>query len=322
MDADLLDKANAYFEKVLPIAEGNARARTPEARRDLATIYDRLGDIQALKGQNPKALEYMNKSLRLALRSARDSDDYQSQKDLITSWDKIGNLYLTAGDAATALEYFAKSLPVAEKLAASQKTLEDQSTLLGCYAEIGNAQMGLDGWLLAHVAYQKALKQYDRIQYSWPNDEASTLQAALVHGQMAYLKIQTHQPTQAVSHALTGLEMTPDQKWIAVYLVHGYVFSNQLKKAMEVCNQNKNVDIAGSNFRQLVLDDFNQFESQGMKSSTLNKLRAWLLTSGAKPSAPVLPQPEATSKPIPTPTKVPNPTPTPRPVSSGDVGVI
>lgn len=277
IDEGKYEEARQNFLKILPLARTSANTGNSEARRDLAALYDRLGDVQVNENKAPEALVFYKQGLAISQDLARNQSDAQGQDDLLTSLNKVGNIYLNSGNPHAALDNFAKSLPLALNLANDKDNQEAQQTLLGCYIQIGDAQLQLGTFQLAYAAYQRGLTQYNQIIQHWPKDDGSRAQAAAAYGQLAYLNLQFKRPQEAITAATQGLFLAPDQKWITVNLVEAYVFSGQLAKAETLCTQNHDVKIQGVPFKQALVTDIGQIGKNGLTHPDFAKLSNFLL---------------------------------------------
>ncbi len=115
----LVERALRYLDR---LAEDSANDHS--LQQELATAYDKLGDVQgesgfANLGDTAGALEsYLKaKSLREALYQA-NPDDAGIRRELAEAVIAIGNMQNLTGDNAAALESFRRALPLFESLAA------------------------------------------------------------------------------------------------------------------------------------------------------------------------------------------------------------
>ncbi len=275
LDRGQKDKAGQTFEQCLQIAKSSQRAGDDEAARHLSAVYDRLGDLQLENGKIVEALQRYESSLLIAQKLAKTQKTAEAAHDLMGSYDRIGSVYLAQGKPAEALGYFAKSLPLCESLAEDEANLLAQQELLESYVKIGDAQLNLTNLVPARRAYWRATEKYAAMEKRWPHDERSKLQAASAFGQIAYIDLLFHNAKQALGEATKALILAPDQTWIAVNLVHAYVFNGRVDKAIQLCRRHAKSDVGGTPFRQVVLDDFKQFDARGLKAPGMDALRQW-----------------------------------------------
>ncbi len=280
-DQKVYDKARKAYDLALPLAtelvkrahkDGTA---TAEPLRDLSAVYDRIGELQLAQNQTDAAIKTFHKSLNIALELAKDKSNAEAQHDLSTSWNRLGVLALSQGKIAASLPLFAKSLPLLENLAKDKGNLQVQQELLEIYANIGDAQLSLGNLLPARAAYRKSLEQFELLKNTPVKDQVQP-QAASALGQMAYLEVLYHRPKEAISDASRGLAMAPDQSWIAVNLVHGYLFNDQLDKAIALCRQNKQTKVHGKRFFDVILSDLQQFAANGLVPPDSATFKQWL----------------------------------------------
>ena len=246
-----------------------------QATRNLSAVYDRMGDLQLGNGKVVEAMQHYQNSLKLAQKLAATQKTAEAAHDLMTSYDRIGSVYLSQNEPAEALEYFAKSLPLCESLAQDEANLQAQQELLESYVKIGDAQLSLTNLVPARRAYWRATEKYAAMEKRWPHDERSKVQAASAYGQIAYIDLLFHNAKQALGEATKALILAPDQTWIAVNLVHAYVFNGRVEKAIQLCQRHAKSNVGGTPFRQVVLEDFKQFDARGLKAPGMGALRQW-----------------------------------------------
>ncbi|MBO0695046.1 MAG: tetratricopeptide repeat protein [Verrucomicrobia bacterium] len=88
-------------------------------------------------------------------------------------------------------------------------------------------------------------------------------------------------PHEAIATSLKALELSPENAvLIKTNLAHGYLFDNQFEKAKAIYleNKDKNLPDGSGTFTAEVLDDFRQFEQEGISHPDMEKIKA-LLTS-------------------------------------------
>ena len=149
----LVDRALQYLDSLSHEATG-----TPDLQRELATAYERVGDVQgnpqfANFGDTAGAIESYRKALRIRIALA---DDRRSSSDdraaLAAIYVKLGFGLRVTNDLPAALELFQRAYSIAEKLATEQKNNPQSQEAFGavcfamarCLADMGNVRSSLE----------------------------------------------------------------------------------------------------------------------------------------------------------------------------------
>ena len=98
-------------------------------------------------------------------------------------------------------------------------------------------------------------------------------QAAAAYGQLAYIDLFFKNPQQALKSATTALILAPGESWIAVNLVHAYVFNGKVDQAIQLCRRHQKSMVGDKPFHQVVLDDFKEFNKRGMNPAGMKVLQ-------------------------------------------------
>jgi tetratricopeptide (TPR) repeat protein len=127
---------------------------------DLATSYERIGDVQSAQGDFKAALSSYQKSLKFReTLAARDPTNTQWPSDLATSYERIGDVQSAQGDLKTALSSYQKSLELRETLAARDPTnTQWRRDLAYSYERIGDVQRAQGDFKAALNSHQKSLE--------------------------------------------------------------------------------------------------------------------------------------------------------------------
>ncbi|MBL8233043.1 MAG: protein kinase [Bryobacterales bacterium] len=116
----LVQKAKQYLDALSQESSGD-----PQLERELATAFQRLGDIQgnpnvANLGDTQSASASYRRALEIRTRLVTaDPSNTQLQQDLAASFDSLGEISVTLGKTGSAIEYYRKARAILEKLAAA-----------------------------------------------------------------------------------------------------------------------------------------------------------------------------------------------------------
>ncbi|MGH9934643.1 MAG: protein kinase domain-containing protein, partial [Blastocatellia bacterium] len=110
------------------------------ARLDLASSYQRIGDVLAMTGKRAEALENQRRALAVFEQAvAAGPDDKRVRRDLFIGHVKMGDRLAGAGDRTSALEHYRHALQIASALAASDPdNAKAKRELAVCHDKVGN----------------------------------------------------------------------------------------------------------------------------------------------------------------------------------------
>ena len=83
---------------------------TPQSRRDVSVSLDRLGGIEAQRGELDRAWERFAEALEIGRRLAEELGTPQSRRDVSVSLDRLGGIEAQRGELDRAWERFAETL--------------------------------------------------------------------------------------------------------------------------------------------------------------------------------------------------------------------
>ncbi len=108
-------------------------------------------------------------------------------------------------------------------------------------------------------------------------DHTSKKDLASIFGSLSYFQILRRLPTEAIASAAQALELDPTQVWITMNLAHGYLFSDQYEKALNLYMENKGVILSsGQTFAQSVLNDFVLFRKKRLTHPSMDEIEKLL----------------------------------------------
>jgi tetratricopeptide (TPR) repeat protein/tRNA A-37 threonylcarbamoyl transferase component Bud32 len=169
----LVTKALQYLDSLAQEGIGDA-----SLQRELATAYQRVGDIQGLLntqqnlGNTSEALQSYRKAVKtLESLVASEPANPKPKKDLAGLYRNIGELLALRNDQAGALENDRKALALFEALAAGQNSIETSRGVASAYFSIGR-HLGFAGnWTEASHNMLKALAIVDRLSREHPESQ-------------------------------------------------------------------------------------------------------------------------------------------------------
>lgn len=157
----LVKKALEYLDSLAQEARDD-----PSLRRELATAYERVGDIQgqpfnANLGNTAGALaSYGKAQAMLEELAASEPKNLEVSESLCHVYEKTGWVQLRTGDSDAALESGRKEIAKAELLAASQPSNADYQRLLSRgYLVVGEATSGGE-WSTSAEDYRRVLESF------------------------------------------------------------------------------------------------------------------------------------------------------------------
>jgi non-specific serine/threonine protein kinase/serine/threonine-protein kinase len=187
----------------------------PILRRDLASAYEKIGDIQgrmgdANLGDTPGALA----SYRIAIRTresllAQEGGGIELQRDLLRAHGKLAELLTVANETQAASEQFREINRLALALASAPgATADDRRALGNAYLSYGwhNALLGNleDGLALM----RQAAERYRELLVVDPSDARLHHNLALSHHRIGYVLIErAGRAEEAAEHLTTALAM-------------------------------------------------------------------------------------------------------------------
>ena len=152
-----LDEAKMAYDEMQSIAARLMDNGDVRYRRDLATSFDKLGNVAKAKGQMSEAREHYEKSLTIREQIAKEDESNSSCRELAVGYDELGSLAMTMGKRIEAKRYYEKGLSIRERLAENMQTVEALNDLAVSYCNLGDAQKSWGILGEAQMYYQKAL---------------------------------------------------------------------------------------------------------------------------------------------------------------------
>jgi non-specific serine/threonine protein kinase/serine/threonine-protein kinase len=129
-----------------------------DARRELATNDDRIGDALRLTGDPSNALVSYRSAFAVRQELVKASADPEIRGDLARSYERIGDTSALLGKAEDALNSERQALILTQEVfAASPQNLEAKRSLFIAHLKMGDRLHGIDDEKSALASYQNAL---------------------------------------------------------------------------------------------------------------------------------------------------------------------
>jgi len=94
-----------------------------------------------------------------------------------------------------------------------------------------------------------------------------------LHGQLSWYYIFIKDYKKAIESAKKALILDKTKTWIYTNLAHGYLLSNDIKKAKEIYLKYKDKEVQNKSWREVISDDFYQFEQKGITSPHFDDIK-------------------------------------------------
>ncbi|HEU4623778.1 MAG TPA: serine/threonine-protein kinase, partial [Steroidobacteraceae bacterium] len=184
----------------------------PDLQRELASAYEKVGDIQGRYGEvtvgnTPGAIESYRKALALReeLLKANPGDE-DIQRELLRNEGKLGDISLQIGDPKQALEHARRAATLAEQIARRNRTeIGDQRNLANAYLS--------QGWYLAKggdperglIIMQRAIALYEGLVDVDPKDITTRRALAIACGRTGEILVDRARFEEAMRVREKGL---------------------------------------------------------------------------------------------------------------------
>ncbi|MEP6810227.1 MAG: protein kinase [Chthoniobacterales bacterium] len=201
-------RAQEIAEQLLAISSGDAAAR-----RSLALVKEKMGDLQALAGDIPAAVATTRASLTLFREIAQAaSEDRNAQRSLAISHIKMGDLLgnpnmRNAGDFASAMANFHTSLAILQTLAQADPADLKTGRFLGLvYERTGSVEEAQKDVAAAEESYRKSQQIREKLARDWPDNAMLARDAAIAQEKIANVQIMRGDLGAALANREKSLE--------------------------------------------------------------------------------------------------------------------
>lgn len=169
----------------------------PSVRRDLASAYEKIGDIQGrLGGANMGDTEGAIASYRIAIRTresllAQEGNSVELQRDLLRAHGKLAELLMVGNEPAIATTHFREITQIASTLAnAPAATVDDRRGLGNAYLAYGWHCVSLKAIDDGLALMLKGAAIYRELLAANPTDIRARRNLALSHHRVGYTLIE------------------------------------------------------------------------------------------------------------------------------------
>jgi tetratricopeptide (TPR) repeat protein len=184
---DLWDTRGSLAEAKKAFAAASHAAARNSDDHDLATSYNKIGDVQEAQGDLAGALTSYRDSLAIIDRLAQsDPGNATWQRDLSVAYSRIGDVQMVQGDRAGALTSYRDSFAIIDRLAQSDPgNASWQRDLSVSYSRIGDVQVAQGDRAGALTSYRDSFAIRERLAQSDPGNPGWQRDIAVSHGKIA-----------------------------------------------------------------------------------------------------------------------------------------
>ncbi len=262
-----LPEALAAYEESLVLARQLA-ARTPGSRRllaDMANSLNMIGLIRLEMGETDAARKALEEGLGIARDlNARDTG-HEHYRYLVASF------LMQVGDVRRAQDEPASARAAYEEGIALNRQLAERAPADGRYPNMGarllSGLVEVLGSLGQPEAARAALGEEGAwIEAMFAKGTLSSAAAAEWFGGLAGGALSARDFARAEAAARRGLELDPEQKWIATHIAHALMLQDRLAEADAIYDAHRGVQLpqSGESWEQTVADEFDSLRSSGI----------------------------------------------------------
>ncbi len=168
---DIQGVRNRYQEaRSLYEARVEAEPKRLDLQRELAVVYQRVGELLRVQGQREEAQELFEKALAIlqVIFQCLPQDEPKRadcERGISVLYNKLGALLLDMGQREAAKERFEKSEAIAERLAQEKpERPTSQQDLSACYNLLGRLYSSMGQWQQAEDYYEKSLDIVEHVR--------------------------------------------------------------------------------------------------------------------------------------------------------------
>jgi tetratricopeptide (TPR) repeat protein len=254
--------------------------------RDLAVMYNKMGDFAEANGRREEALSQYGKGLAIAEKiAAADQTNPNAQRDVSVTRGRIGRALVHAGRLDQALEHFYKSQAIDEKLVVSDPgNIEWQNDLANRYVTIGDVITDADKRREEEAAYEKSLAIRQRLAESDPGNAEWQSELAIVYQRTGYALMEegrredalaTYQKSLSIHAKLAdsdkeNIEWQSGLAWDYEFIGHALEAQDEVDEALAAYRKSLNLR------QQLVDREPNNVNRHREVSSTYHRM-GWVL---------------------------------------------
>ena len=221
---------------------------------DIATFYiDSYKDNDSIKYyQNAitclKNAQMLNDAF---LHKFTKATEYRSEPEI---YNKLSNTYLYLGKIDSAELFFKRVI---------ESDSFNESKYYFDYA-----------FLLFKTGYKEKSKEYFEKAVSSKKTQVVKYNEADNWGDLSWYYLFTGNYKKAEDAAIKGLEIGPKDYtiWIYTNLMHAYLFQNEFEKAKSILMDYKDSNFSGSQFKEIILKDYEDFRKVNMSHPDMKKI--------------------------------------------------
>lgn len=182
-------KAKAYFKAALDTFEALARGAPaqPEWQRGVATVRERLGDIELSRKNYGAAFAELQRILEIRTQLATGHPEHlEWQSELALTHGRMGDLRAAQGKSALALAAYETAVQVAKGVAArSPDNVEAGDNLMILLAQLGSFRLSRGDLVGAEQAYVSSLEQAKKLASRSPANPEWWVNVAIAETKLA-----------------------------------------------------------------------------------------------------------------------------------------
>lgn len=206
-----MEGALISYQKALQIRQSLPTEDTPvkDAALDLATSYDRVGDMLLLNHNIEETTENYQKALEIRERLAeKEPNQAQIRYDLSLSYSNIADALTQAGDPSNSLENYRKALSIRQALLVQDTTnTKYRRSIAALYYRMG--QLIFDGGdkVGGVETARKSLAMFESLSQENPQNSKARRELALAHNNLGDLLWYNNDLKDATKEYKIGLDM-------------------------------------------------------------------------------------------------------------------
>jgi len=167
-----LTQAGEHYERAREIREQqlDGAADPAAARRDLAVVYEQLGQVALRGGDVSQSQDLFWRCFEIRSHLARETNSPDSQRDVSVALERLGQVCLELREVDRAREYFERALAISESLAETDPGRETRQDLSVLYSLLGKIHLGAGDPLAARQEFDKSLHIRQELAAADPDD--------------------------------------------------------------------------------------------------------------------------------------------------------
>lgn len=236
-----------------------------------SAAHQNTGNSLLAQRQPEKARKTYQQALDLAQKASElEPDKLYLQRNLSVSLVNLGDALNALGKQPEAQQNYQASLAIRQKLVALDPSdaewQHDLSSVLSRLKRFNEA---------AEVAQHAATRLINK-----PDSPTKNQNLAGAYLNLAWYELLNQQLRNAIVASEKGLKLDINESMnvmLTTNLAHGYLFSGRFQKAKRLYLDNKDKKVTdGRSFKQVVLDDFKEFQKHGLHHPDIKRIESVL----------------------------------------------